>query len=183
MLFNQDSYQPTSIMESNKFFSLNLLQVFFKKHRDRSSRPGWQHWRWISSTWMAWISFVPGKVPPNLLISFPNSSTKFLNTSSMSYVVVLSIDTIKGNKPSSTGMMNSNISRSNEIMENTCGIWSYVSKNIETMDDRFIHTLQVSQWFNLWHSYQPIFQLATKIDVQYVFFAARIMIRFRQINY
>lgn len=53
------------------------------------------------------------------------------------------------------------------------------------MDDRFIHTLQVSQWFNLWHSYQTIFQLATKIDFQYIvlFFAARIMIRFSQIHY
>lgn len=58
-------------------------------------------------------------------------------------------------------------------------------KHIETMDDRYIHTLQVSQWFNLWHSYQPIFQLATKIDFQYIalFFAARIMIRFSQIHY
>lgn len=100
----------------------------------------------------------------------------------MSYVVDLSIDTIKGNKPSSTGMMNSNINMSNEIMENTSGIWSSLSKNIEIMDDQFIHTLQVSQWFNLWHSYQPIFQLATKFDFQYiVFFAARIMIRFSQI--
>lgn len=73
--------------------------------------------------------FRPGKVPPNLLISFPNSGTKFLNTSSMSYVDDLSIDTIKGNKPSSTGMMNSNISRSDEIMEITSGIWSSLSKD------------------------------------------------------
>ena len=105
--------------------------------------------------------FRPRKVPPNLLISFPNSGTKFLNTSSMSYVVDLSIDSIKGNKPSSTGMMNSNISRSNEIMENTSGIWSSSSK-------LFIRTLEVSQWINLWQSYQPVFQLATKIDFQYI---------------